>query len=243
MGFLYLVRGNEIIRKAYKEARGRPFVVHTPSNQLVLISSQQHIRELNKAPSSQMSLHAVAKELIQPIHTMHGFEWENQRGVEGLGFVRALRSILTSRLPSMLPGLRSSIAGSMKSQVKRIKPDNGWHHVPAFRLAKKMVAQVNSFTLFGTVLSQQQDFVDAALQFSEDVFFSAEILRILPAWIGPSVASLITRRHRASRILYERLYPVVEERMRLCAQERLGVPVEMDKPVWHVRLLALVEQW
>lgn len=29
---------------------------------------------------------------------MHGFEWQNQRGIKGTGFVRALQSLLTSRL-------------------------------------------------------------------------------------------------------------------------------------------------
>lgn len=40
---------------------------------------------------------------------MHGFNWHDERGVEGIGFVRALRTLLTSHLPSILPDLRSVI--------------------------------------------------------------------------------------------------------------------------------------
>lgn len=35
---------------------------------------------------------------------MHGFKWHDVRGVENMGFVKALR-MLTSQLPSILPDL------------------------------------------------------------------------------------------------------------------------------------------
>ena len=48
---------------------------------------------------------------------MYGFEWKDQRGVEGTGFVRALRSLLTAHLPSFLPNLSTNIAGSLVSEI------------------------------------------------------------------------------------------------------------------------------
>lgn len=36
---------------------------------------------------------------------MHGFNWFDRRGVEGVGFVRALRTLLTNNLPRLLPDL------------------------------------------------------------------------------------------------------------------------------------------
>lgn len=48
---------------------------------------------------------------------MYGFEWKDQRGIEGTGFARALRSLLTAHLPSLLPGLSSNIAESVNSEV------------------------------------------------------------------------------------------------------------------------------
>ena len=40
---------------------------------------------------------------------MYGFEWKDQRGVEGTGFVRALRSRLTSHLPQFGPEIQRII--------------------------------------------------------------------------------------------------------------------------------------
>ena len=55
-------------------------------------------------------------QFLQPKYTMHGFEWKDQRGIEGVGFVRALRSLLTSHLPSVLPDLRSAIADEFEKE-------------------------------------------------------------------------------------------------------------------------------
>lgn len=43
--------------------------------------------------------------MLQPLYTMNGFNWFDQRGVEGVGFVRTLRTLLTNNLPQILPDL------------------------------------------------------------------------------------------------------------------------------------------
>lgn len=62
---------------------------------------------------------------MQPIHTMHGFEWKDQRGIEGVGFVRALRTLLTSHLPAVLPQLDAAIANELDVQLRRNKAGKG----------------------------------------------------------------------------------------------------------------------
>lgn len=44
---------------------------------------------------------------------MHGFSWFDRRGTEGVGFVRALRTLLTNNLPNILPGLRTAIKSNL----------------------------------------------------------------------------------------------------------------------------------
>lgn len=47
-----------------------PFVVETPTNSHVLVSSKGHIEELINAPASLLSLHAVAKEVRKTEHVL-----------------------------------------------------------------------------------------------------------------------------------------------------------------------------
>jgi len=56
---------------------------------------------------------------------MHGFEWKDQRGIEGIGFVRALRTLLTSHLPVVLPNLNSAIANEFEKELRECKAVNG----------------------------------------------------------------------------------------------------------------------
>lgn len=55
--------------------------------------------------------------MFQPEYTMHGFNWHDQRGVEGIGFVRALRTLLTQHLPSIMPSLRGVIAEELVASL------------------------------------------------------------------------------------------------------------------------------
>ena len=56
---------------------------------------------------------------------MHGFEWKDQRGVEGVGFVRALKTLLTSHLPALLPSFEAAISDQFEREVMKHKMLNG----------------------------------------------------------------------------------------------------------------------
>lgn len=54
---------------------------------------------------------------------MDGFEWQDQRGVEGTGFVRALRSLLTANLPRFKPNLERLISESLAIELSTQQAD------------------------------------------------------------------------------------------------------------------------
>ena len=61
----------------------------------------------------------MLQQFLQPKHTMHGFEWKDQRGIEGTGFVRALRTLLTSHLPALIPDLMDAIRGTLVKEFEK----------------------------------------------------------------------------------------------------------------------------
>ncbi|EHK99466.1 hypothetical protein M7I_4623 [Glarea lozoyensis 74030] len=86
----YLFSGPQIIQDAFNKAGGKPFEVLAPDNRYVFVSSLKHIKELDSAPDTVLSLQAASKQMLQPVYTMTGFNWFDRRGTEGVGFVRAL---------------------------------------------------------------------------------------------------------------------------------------------------------
>lgn len=57
---------------------------------------------------------------------MFGFEWHNQRGVEGTGFVRALRSRLTAHLPILMPELQRIVETAIADELVAPGSDGKW---------------------------------------------------------------------------------------------------------------------
>jgi hypothetical protein len=67
--------------------------------------------------------------MLQPVYTMHGFDWFNRRGTEGVGFVRALRTLLTNNVPQILPDLGSVIRTRFQEQHATHSVVNGRSHM------------------------------------------------------------------------------------------------------------------
>ena len=60
-------------------------------------------------------------KMFQPQYTMHGFNWVDRRGADGVGFVRALRLLLTNHLPILLPDMRAIIAQEIEKSLYKGK--------------------------------------------------------------------------------------------------------------------------
>ncbi|KAL7938508.1 cytochrome P450 [Trichoderma chlorosporum] len=211
-GLLYLFLGPYLIDRAYKKAQGKTFKISTPSNDHLLITSADLMRELINAPVQQLSLHAVAKEILQLKYTMCGFDLQDDRGTEGTGYVRALRSRLTSHLPEFQPDLERLIKNALETELKDVKQD-GFAHAKIFPFMKTLITRVNCFIFFGEELSQNNEFTSAALEFPQAVVFAAELLRITPKFMRPLVASIATNQHRAARTIYRYLVPIIEQQL------------------------------
>ncbi|KAL0259286.1 hypothetical protein SLS55_005022 [Diplodia seriata] len=87
-----------------------------------------------------------------------------------------------------------------------------WSEAPLFELTKSIIAEANALVFFGDELSNDAAFVKAAAQYPEELFLSAEILRLSPSWAVPLIARALKLRHRACRDMADRLTPIVKER-------------------------------
>lgn len=65
--------------------------------------------------------------MLQPMYTMHGFNWFDRRGTEGVGFIRALRTLLTNNLPEILPDLSVIIRARFEELHATHRVDKGKH--------------------------------------------------------------------------------------------------------------------
>ncbi|KAI9644959.1 hypothetical protein NHQ30_006994 [Ciborinia camelliae] len=117
-----------MIQKGYDRSKGTPYEIFAPDNRYVFVSSAEHIKEIDAAPDSVLSLQAAAKQvqpaiseihigyitknmqMLQPKYTMHNFNWFDRRGTEGMPLVKTLRTLLTNNVPEILPNIRMAVS-------------------------------------------------------------------------------------------------------------------------------------
>ena len=59
----YLFKGTSLIQKGYDTSNGKPYEILAPDTRYVFVSSPKHIRELDVAPDTMLSLQAASKQV------------------------------------------------------------------------------------------------------------------------------------------------------------------------------------
>ena len=168
-------------------------------------------------------------QMFLPEVTMNGLAVEDSMTANGNLHSRVLRVILSSKLNDLQPSLSQIVSETVDLQVSTAdESSNGWRKLQVFSMAKSVIAAANSLVFFGEDLSRKDDFVQAALDYPEDLLRTAEILRLLPSAIRSYVAPALMGQHKASTILVKYLIPAVEERQRQKAAEEITPNPPLD---------------
>lgn len=109
------------------------------------------------------------------MYTMSGFNWFDRRGTEGVGFIRALRTLLTNNLPQILPDLSNIIRARFAEMHERhpvvngpslrtrflieeipslIRELSGVKQSPVYIMITKLVVLSNAVSFFGKDLGK-----------------------------------------------------------------------------------------
>ncbi|KAI1822652.1 cytochrome P450 [Xylaria intraflava] len=241
----YLFRGTAIIQNKFDRANGQPFEVLAPDNRYVFVTTEKHIKEIDSAPDTVLSLQAASKQMLQPNYTMHGFNWFDRRGTEGVGFIRALRTLLTNNLPQILPDLSTIIRVRLHELHSNSPLVHGQKHSQLYPMIIKLVVLSNAVSFFGKDLAKSEQFMSSALAYIEETLICAEIIRLVPKKIAWLVGGIISRRLRSQKIIFDSLLPIAEQRCLEREQKKLGqaVPPHADCIQWIMETSPSQKPW
>jgi hypothetical protein len=79
---------------------------------------------------------------------MNGFEWKDQRGIEGLGFFSAIRTRLTAQLPELVPHLSNAIFIQFERELGNAQSRNGWKSISILDMTRRLVARTSCSAFF-----------------------------------------------------------------------------------------------
>ncbi|KAI0886348.1 cytochrome P450 [Annulohypoxylon maeteangense] len=241
----FLLRGPLIIQDAYDRAKGAPFTVDAPDNRYILVSSWDQIREIDAAADSVLSLQAAAREVLQPKHTMVGFEWHDRKGFDGAPLLRTIRYLLTEHLPYILPDIRTSISHMFDQRYESHPIVNNQKLSPIYPMVIGAVARSNAYAFFGQELSKDEKFMEAGMVFIEQTLLIAEVVRLLPHSISGYIGDFLAKRLNSGKIIYDSLEPVVSKRFEERELRKRGhnIPEQKDCIQWIMETSPKTRPW
>ncbi|KAK9792200.1 putative Cytochrome P450 [Seiridium cardinale] len=235
----YLFVGPSIIIDEFQRCGEKPFEVNSPDVRMVFVSSPKHIKELDNAPDAVLSLNGAAKHMLQPLYTMNGFNWFDRRGVEGVGFVRTLRTLLTNNLPQLLPDLGLLTRLRWAELLSNASQDKGIPHARIYPMIMDLVVLLNARSLFGEELAKNESFMASALGYVEETLLNAEIVRLLPKPLAPVVGGMLSRCLTSHKTFFKSLLPAAELRIQEHNLKTLGHPMPQRTIVYVIQDLSL----
>ncbi|KAI1752381.1 cytochrome P450 [Xylaria castorea] len=243
--WLYLFKGPSIIQHYFNKSDGEPFEIHAPDVRMVFVSSPEHIKELDNAPDTVLSLNGAAKHMLQPIYTMNGFNWFDRRGVEGVGFVRTLRTLLTNNIPQLIPNLGALTRIRWADLIASGKDVDGAVHVSLYPAMMNLVVLLNARSLFGEDLIKNDKFMASALGYVEETLFNAEIVKLLPSFLAPIVGGVLSRCLNSHKTFFRSLIPATEQRLREKDMKINGhqIPQRTDCIQWIIETAPKQKPW
>ncbi|UKZ64992.1 uncharacterized protein TrAtP1_006194 [Trichoderma atroviride] len=234
-----------MIQEAYEKAAGSPFWIQAPENRYLVVSSWDHIKEIDAASEDVLSLQAAAKEILQPRYTMQNFNWFDKKGADGMPLIRTLRTLLTNHLPDILPDIRRSMSVLLDRAQDSQPIVNGSYTSPVFPIIIEAISLTNAAAFFGSEISHDKKFMAAAIGFIEQTLLAAEAIRVLPKAIAPLIGNMIAKNLGSGKAIYDALIPIAEERLEERAQKKLGhgVPEHHDCIQWVMECSPRSSPW
>ncbi|KAI1390593.1 cytochrome P450 [Hypoxylon trugodes] len=233
----YLFRGADMITVEYKKARGNAFEVPGPDHSHIFISSNEHMDEIRKAPRDELSMFGATKQMFQPAYTMLGHNWHDERGAEGIGYVRAVGTLFPRQLLYIMNDMQRIVGESFSAFAETNRSDRSYLALPAYALNKKILCKLNGFCFFGNELAQNEVFMQKIFEYNELVISAAEVLRVMPGFMKRFIGPYLGRRTDVQDAVFSMINDLVTRRLeekKLVESGEISTPPPNDMIQWII---------
>ncbi|KAI1120565.1 cytochrome P450 [Nemania abortiva] len=235
-----------MITEGYQKANGKAFNVPGPDHGHIFISSQQHIAEVRKAGRDELSMFGATKQMFQPAYTMLGHNWLDERGAEGIGYVRAVGTLFPRQLLHIMPDMQGIVRESVEAFALAHEAAHGNLDLPAYNLNKKILCKLNGYCFFGNELAENAIFMRKIFEYNELVIRAAEMLRVMPEFLKKIVGPYIGRHTSVQDTVFNMINDIVIRRMeerKLAQNGEISSPPPNDMIQWIIETAPAHLQW
>ncbi|TFK36367.1 cytochrome P450 [Crucibulum laeve] len=194
-----------MIEEGYEKHKGGAFRLPGLTQWIVVFNSPKLVEELRKAPDDLMSF-TMATEEVTRLLCNFNIHWELISQNEY--HLPIIRNRLTQNLDVMFPELHDEIVASFQDNIPL---SYEWKNYPVTETFINIIGRTSNRAFVGLPLCRNQEFLEIGVQFAYDVMTTATILYILPPWLRPIVASMLTAIPNRIKHAEKVLTPVIED--------------------------------
>lgn len=193
------------LRSAYELYKDRPSILPSIDYGNMVLLPVSHIKFVAEQPTDVLSMHESAEHQLQFEHTVM-----DQDAVHEPLHID-LVAVLTKEIGSVIAPVRDEIEHCFG---KIWGSSETYRDVQVLKTMQEVISGVTNRVFVGLPLCRNQEVLDMAIAFAQDIPLSSMILRIFPSWMRPVIAPLITipnRRHTSKFI--DLLSPEIDARL------------------------------
>ncbi|KAF5006715.1 hypothetical protein FDECE_6925 [Fusarium decemcellulare] len=140
---------------------------------------------------------------------MLGHNWLDERGAEGVGYVRAVGTLFPKQLMEIMPDMERIVQESFDSFAEKHRSREGYLNLPAHEMHK-------------TILSEDETFMKSIFKYNEIVINAAEVLRLVPGCLKWIIGPLVGRTQSVQTIVFDGIHRVVSCRLEAKRRAKAG---------------------
>ncbi|KAH6915699.1 cytochrome P450 [Coprinopsis sp. MPI-PUGE-AT-0042] len=150
----------------------------------VLVSGKDLIEEVRKAPEEKLSFEKATEETLQTHLTMGPPIAENPY------HVAVVRNQLKRATPQLVPDVYDELVHAFQEYLQP-PADGGWQSFHMQPILMKVICRASNRTFVGLPLCRDPDYIELNVKYTVEVVTTGAVLRALPTFIRPFVASLL----------------------------------------------------
>ncbi|KAH7096696.1 cytochrome P450 [Auriculariales sp. MPI-PUGE-AT-0066] len=201
---------NEWIFEGYRKYKAGVFKVRIFRSWNYIVSSSRHVDELRKAPDDTLSFSQAVNETMEAQYTMG-----KHFIVEGILLTKLVKARLTRSLAGLFPVVTDEIAAAFTDEITSKLNGNEWHGMTIVPQLMRVVCRTSNRIFVGCpYVSRDKDYVSLNVQYTIDLFNSAQTIRRWPRFLKPFVGRYLTPLPHTMQLARKAMSEELERRKR-----------------------------
>ncbi|KAF5343413.1 hypothetical protein D9758_011833 [Tetrapyrgos nigripes] len=202
--FQFVKRAKDMLQEGYEKYPGGLFKIRTLDQWIVIVTNDNMIHDIRKAPENMMSFDFATRESFQQDHTMGKTVYLHPHHVD------VVRTTLTKNIAARFSDVQDEIASAFGDEIP---PDAEWKPYPTLNTVMRIICRTTNRLFVGLPVCRDLDYINLNIEHTILVFKSAFLINLFPSALHQIVGPLLSPLPASLKRARKHLAKMIEERI------------------------------